>query len=74
MACRSDHMAVSLLQVRFHPLDSDLFASGSLDHRVVVWRISTGEKVFSHDFGEVDRAHAPHDTACHVTSSKTDVG
>ena len=44
------------LQVRFHPLDSDLFASGSLDHRVVVWRISTGEKVFTHDFGESDLA------------------
>jgi hypothetical protein len=38
-------------QVRFHPLDSDLFASGSLDHKVVVWRVSTGEKVFTHDFG-----------------------
>ncbi|KAG1654124.1 hypothetical protein FOA52_010056 [Chlamydomonas sp. UWO 241] len=38
--------------VRFHPLDSDTLASGSLDHRVVVWRISTGEKLFTHDFGK----------------------
>ena len=44
-------MHAPMLQVRFHPLDSDLFASGSLDHRVVVWRISTGEKIFMHDFG-----------------------
>jgi len=28
-----------------------MFASGSLDHRVVIWRISSGEKVFTHDFG-----------------------
>lgn len=42
---------VHITQVRFHPLDSDIFASGSLDHKVVVWRISTGEKVYSNDFG-----------------------
>jgi WD40 repeat protein len=40
------------MQVRFHPLDSDIFASGSLDHKVVVWRISSGEKIFNHDFGK----------------------
>lgn len=42
----------SFCQVRFHPLDSDILASGSLDHRVVVWRVSTGEKLYVHDFGE----------------------
>ena len=46
-------------QVRFHPLDSDIFASGSLDHKVVLWRISTGEKVFTHDFG-ARAAHGRH--------------
>ena len=56
----------SHLQVRFHPLDSDLFASGSLDHRVVVWRISTGEKVYTHDFGESSL------TLCTFMRSKTD--
>lgn len=38
--------------VRFHPIDSDILASGSLDHRVVIWRISTSEKLYAHDFGK----------------------
>lgn len=38
--------------VRFHPIDSDILASGSLDRRVVVWRVSTGETLYTHDFGK----------------------
>lgn len=41
----------AVLQVRFSPVDSDIMASGSLDFTAVVWQVSTGQLLYSHDFG-----------------------
>ncbi|GLU08263.1 hypothetical protein SLE2022_251860 [Rubroshorea leprosula] len=36
--------------VRFHPLYSEILASGSLDHEVRLWNANTAECIGSHDF------------------------
>ncbi|CAN7091344.1 unnamed protein product [Brassica rapa subsp. narinosa] len=36
--------------VRFHPRDSEIVASGSLDQNVRVWNVTTSECIKSHDF------------------------
>ncbi|KAJ0252585.1 WD_REPEATS_REGION domain-containing protein [Hirschfeldia incana] len=36
--------------VRFHPLDSEIVASGSLDQNVRLWNVTTSECIKSHDF------------------------
>eukprot|EP00798_Chlamydomonas_sp_ICE-L_P025993 gene25993-11683_t len=36
--------------VSIHPTDSDILASGSLDHTVCISRISTGQTIHVHDF------------------------
>ncbi|WZZ13822.1 hypothetical protein YC2023_106911 [Brassica napus] len=38
--------------VRFHPRDSEIVASGSLDQNVRVWNVTTSECIKSHDFGK----------------------
>ena len=43
--------APCLLQVRFHPTNSNLVASGSLDYQVRLWDVSTGQCINHHDFG-----------------------
>jgi len=37
--------------VRFHPLSSQILASGSLDNEVRLWKASTAECIQTHDFG-----------------------
>ncbi|KAJ4878238.1 Transducin family protein / WD-40 repeat family protein [Raphanus sativus] len=36
--------------VRFHPLNSEIVASGSLDQNVRLWNVTTSECIKSHDF------------------------
>ncbi|XP_010522525.1 PREDICTED: uncharacterized protein LOC104801119 isoform X2 [Tarenaya hassleriana] len=36
--------------VRFHPRHSEILASGSLDHEVLLWNAKTAECIRSHDF------------------------
>lgn len=43
-------MLVQFLQVRFHPLNPKVLASGSLDHEVRLWDASTAECIGSRDF------------------------
>jgi len=38
--------------VRFHPTDSNILVSGSLDHQVRVWNASSAECVLCFDFGK----------------------
>lgn len=38
------------MQVRFHPLYSDILASGSLDHEVRLWDAQTSNCIGSRDF------------------------
>jgi WD40 repeat protein len=54
--------------VRFHPFDPTLLASGSLDHRVVVWRVTTGEQLYVHNFGEFKQGSR--ETRTHLSPSK----
>lgn len=44
------NIVVKILQVRFHPLYSDILASGSLDHEVRLWDAKTAECIGSRDF------------------------
>lgn len=44
------NIVVELLQVRFHPLYSEILASGSLDHEVRLWDAKTAECIGSRDF------------------------
>lgn len=46
------------LQVRFHPLCSEILASGSLDHEVRLWDANTSECIGSRDFCNVTVAEA----------------
>ena len=49
---RSVHISsLCLLQVRFHPTNSNLVASGSLDYQVRLWDVSSGQCINHHDFG-----------------------
>ena len=50
-SCSGRISSCCLLQVRFHPTNSNLVASGSLDYQVRLWDVSTGQCINHHDFG-----------------------
>jgi activator-of-BECN1-regulated-autophagy protein 1 len=58
MCCRTGRCVRSLeghrrtpWVVRFHPTNASLLVSGSLDHEVRLWNVTTGECVGCHEFG-----------------------
>jgi WD40 repeat protein len=44
--------AAAVLQVRYHPLHSDILASGSLDQEVRLWDANTAYCIGSQDFSK----------------------
>ena len=47
-----------VVQVKFHPTDSNLLASGSLDSTVRIWDLAQGACVCSYNFGESSHCFA----------------
>lgn len=41
-------------QVRFNPANTNMLASGSLDHLVNIWQLNTGHRLQHHDFGKLN--------------------
>ena len=48
--CPFHFVLMEPLQVRFHPKDREILASGSLDHEVHVWNANTSECIGYRDF------------------------
>ena len=52
------HLFFLLVQVRFHPKNPTVVASGSLDHEVRLWDSETGNCIASHDFCNTPTPHS----------------